>query len=213
MEFKVKDLVSLSKATVIVGGTTILAALICSVSAIYIAYNNNLVLKENVYVLDRGRPYRLMLEKNILEDRSAEAKMHLTYAMELLLTVTHDTERLKYNFEKLDYLLGDQSTKAFLATLKAKSYYTDMIALSVTQTVYIDVITLKDIKDGFYAVVQGRTRAISANTVTEHKFEIGCNLRSTMRSANNPEGFLIEKFALIDAYEIVSDKRNQGIIN
>ncbi|MGE9615816.1 MAG: hypothetical protein ACQPRJ_06320 [Solitalea-like symbiont of Acarus siro] len=213
MEFKTKDIVSLSKATITVGCVTIAAALICSVSAIYIVYKNNLRLIENVYVLDRGRPYRLKLEKNILEDRAAEAKMHLSHALELIFTVTHDPERLKNNFDKLGYLFGDPSGKNFLATLTAKSYYTDMIALSTTQTVYIDSVALKDIDDGFYATVDGRTRTINASTITEHKFKISCNLRSTVRSDNNPEGFLIERFSLNEAYKINAAKRNLDTLN
>lgn len=199
MEFKKTDLFSMVKRDRLVVMTIVALAAIVTLISLFVAYNAYMQSKKNIYLLDRGQTFRLILEKNnIMEDRKAEAQAGIRYAMELMLTVTPDPKRIEYNISKLKFLAGDGTLLAFVNDLVAKQYYTNMVAYNRYQNTYVDQINLKDVPGGFIAEVKGRIIRVAASQTYESHYNIVCLLRQVARSENNSDGFLIEKFRLVE---------------
>jgi conjugative transposon TraK protein len=110
------------------------------------------------------------------------------------------------NISKALYL-ADRSAKSQYDNLKEKGYYTNLITANISQQIDVDSIKVstKDYPYYFRCVAHEKlirtTSILTRNLITEGW------LRSVTRSDNNPHGFLIERWMILENRDIKTENR------
>lgn len=162
--------------------------------------------RQKIYILDEGKSLMLALSQDMEQNRPVEARQHVKRFHELFFTLAPDKAAIEENVQR-SLLLADRSAESYYRNLQEKGYYNRIIAGNISQTVSID--SMQCSFDGYpYTVNTFATqRIIRESTVTERSLISTCHLRNSLRSDNNPHGFLIENFTILENKDIRSYER------
>ena len=170
---------------------------------IYTLYATNESLKKmqaTVYILDQGSVLKAQAQ-NIMENRPVEAKAHIEKFHEYFFTLSPDDKAIESTVSKALYL-SDESAKKEYKNLKENGFYNEVISGNVSQNILIDSVSLNFNTYPYLAVCYGKIEVIRTSSVTLRKLVSQCALRDVVRSDNNPHGFLIENWQVIDNTDI-----------
>jgi conjugative transposon TraK protein len=152
--------------------------------------------QEKVYIISCEK----MLEAvpgNRKENIPVEARNHISSFHQLFFTLAPDEKMITDNITRALYL-ADASAKRVYENLKENGYYANIISGNINQDVKVDSIVLDMRMYPFHfrcyatqTIIRPTSQAIR-NLVTEGW------LRNTSRSDNNWQGFLIERWSIID---------------
>jgi len=135
-----------------------------------------------------------------------EARDHIKTFHQDFFTLDPDDKVITANISKALYL-ADRSAKKQYDNLKEGGYYTNLITANISQQVVVDSVTvnIKDYPYFFHCVAQEKlirtTSIVTRNLVTEGF------LRNVARSDNNPHGFLIERWTILENRDIKTENR------
>lgn len=157
--------------------------------------------REKIYVLDSGKSLMLALSQDVQQNRPVEAREHIRRFHELFFTLSPDKSAIESNVQRALYL-SDESAIGYYRNLQEKGYFNRMIAGNISQTLTVD-----SIRGDFNSYPYGmktycRQHIIRSSSVTERSLVTTCRLRNVTRSDNNPQGFLIESFTIIENRDI-----------
>jgi conjugative transposon TraK protein len=79
-----------------------------------------------------------------------------------------------------------------------RGYYNRIISGNINQTVQVDSVSLNLDVYPCTAVTYARQMIIRQSNITERSLVTRCNLINSVRSDNNPHGFTMEKFEIIE---------------
>ena len=117
---------------------------------------------------------------------------------ELFFTLSPDKSAIEGNISRA-LLLADKSAYNYYRDFSEKGYYNRIVAGNINQVVQVDSV-LCDFDRYPYAVrTYARQMIISLVTV--------CRLLNTSRSDDNPNGFNIEGFEIVENKDISTRKR------
>lgn len=157
--------------------------------------------REKIYVLDQGKSLMLALEQSLEQNRPVEARDHVRRFHELMFVLSPDRAAIESNVDKA-LMLSDKGAYRYYNDLSEKGYYDRLIATNTSQVLEIDSIQC-DFNHHPYAVrTYARQQIIRESNVTERTLITTCQLRNTLRSDNNPHGFILEKFTVIENKDI-----------
>lgn len=157
--------------------------------------------RQKIYVLDQGKSLMLALSQDVQQNRPVEARDHIRRFHELFFNVSPDKEAIEKNIERSLYL-SDKSAYRYYKDLMEGGYYSRMISGNISQIVEIDSIRCDFDRYPYTALTYARQIIIRASNVTERSLVTSCSLINTSRSDNNPHGFILEGFEVIDNKEI-----------
>lgn len=164
--------------------------------------------RERIYVLDQGKSLILALSQDINTNRPAQARDHVTRFHELFFTLAPDRALIEDNINKALHL-ADKSAYRYYIDLNEKSYYQRLIATGTHQYVSIEEIDCNfDVYPYQFRVVAKQT-IVRESIITERRLVTTCTLINTTRSDNNPHGFTIEKFVVVENTDINQYRRRQ----
>lgn len=153
--------------------------------------------REKIYVLDQGKSLMLALAQDASINRPVEAREHIRRFHELFFTLAPDKNAIESNMKRA-FNLADKSVFDYYNDLAEKGYYNRIISGNVQQRVEVDSVICNF--DSYpYAVKTYATQfIIRSSNVTKRNLVTSCNLLNSVRSDNNPQGFNIEKFAVLE---------------
>ena len=172
---------------------TLVVICLCAALAgysVWSAYSFAEAQRQKIYVLDGGKSLMLALSQDLSQNRPAEAKEHVRRFHELFFTLSPD--KSAYNYYR---------------DFSEKGYYNRIVAGNINQVVQVDSV-LCDFDHYPYAVrTYARQMIIRATNVTERSLVTVCRLLNTSRSDDNPNGFNIEGFEIVENKDISTRKR------
>ena len=167
--------------------------------AVYASYSFAKEQREKIYVLDQGKSLMLALSQDASRNRPVEAREHVRRFHELFFTIAPDKDAIEKNMERA-FLLCDKD-------LAEKGYYNRAISGNVNQRIEVDSIRCNFGAYPYGVTTYSRLFIVRQSNVTERSLITTCTLQNSVRSDNNPQGFLMEHFLVRENRDIQTYKR------
>ncbi|MBB1287043.1 conjugative transposon protein TraK [Flavisolibacter sp. BT320] len=186
-----------------------LVVIVCTVClagfVTYKSYHLAENIQSHIYVLANGKAIEAFAtDRN--ENIPVEARDHVRTFHQYFFTLAPDEKAIQATITKALYL-ADGSAKSIYESLKENNYYTGIITGNVSQEVTVDSVSV-DLNTVPYSFRCWATQQITRpSAVTTRSLVTEGFLRSITRSDNNPHGFLIEKWRILDNRDIKTEKR------
>lgn len=162
--------------------------------------------REKIYVLDGGKSLILALSQDLSQNRPVEANEHIRRFHELFFTLSPDKSAIESNIKRA-LLLADKSAFNHYTDFAEKGYYNRVISGNINQSVMIDSVRCDFDSYPYRAVTYARQQIIRESNVTERSLVTRCQLLNSVRSDNNPHGFILEAFEIIENKDLKVMKR------
>jgi conjugative transposon TraK protein len=157
--------------------------------------------RQKIYVLDNGKSLMLALAQDVSINRPVEAREHVRRFHELFFTLAPDKNAIESNMKRA-FNLADKSAFDYYKDLSEKGYYNRIISGNVQQRIEIDSVAC-NFENYPYAVrTYAKQFIIRSSNVTKRNLVTSCFLVNSVRSDNNPQGFNIEKFSVVENKDI-----------
>lgn len=162
--------------------------------------------RQKIYVLDGGKSLVLALSQDPSQNRPVEAQEHVKRFHELFFTLSPDKSAIESNIKRA-LLLADRSAFNYYNDFSEKGYYNRIISGNVNQLVQVDSVSCNFDKYPYAVRTFARQVIIRESNVTERSLITECNLLNSVRSENNPHGFIIEALKIVENKDIKTTKR------
>lgn len=157
--------------------------------------------RQKIYVLDNGKSLMVALSQDASINKPVEAREHIRRFHELFFTLAPDKQAIESNMKRAFYL-ADKSAFDYYKDLSEKGYYNRIISGNVQQRIEVDSIQC-DFNQYPYAVKTfAKQFIVRSSNVTQRSLITSCLLVNSVRSDNNPQGFTIEKFGVLENRDI-----------
>ncbi|MDR1172003.1 MAG: conjugative transposon protein TraK [Bacteroidales bacterium] len=182
---------------------------LCATVAVYAlssAYRFAEAQRQKIYVLDGGKSLMLALSQDLSQNRPVEAKEHVKRFHELFFTLSPDRNAIEGNIRRALFLV-DRSAFAYYRDLTEKGYYNRIISGSINQNLQVDSVACNFDAYPYRAVTYARQLIIRESNITERSLVTRCSLINSVRSDNNPHGFTMEAFEIVENRDLrVTDR-------
>lgn len=165
--------------------------------AIWKAYDFAEAQRQKIYVLDEGKSLMLALAQDLSQNRPVEAREHVQRFHELFFTLSPDKAAIESNMQRALFL-ADRSAFEYYRDLAEKGYYNRIISGSINQRIEVDSMVCNFDRYPYKVFTYARQRIIREKTVTERSLITQGKLLNAQRSDNNPHGFLLEDFRIVE---------------
>ncbi len=162
--------------------------------------------REKIYVLDNGKSLMLALSQDMEQNRPAEAREHVRRFHELFFTLSPDKSAIEHNINRA-LILSDKSAYNYYTDFSEKGYYNRIIAGNINQVLQVDSVVCDFNNYPYIAKTYAQQMIIRESNVTERTLVTQCRLSNASRSDDNPNGFIIEGFTILENKDISTVKR------
>ncbi len=162
--------------------------------------------RQKIYVLDNGKSLLLALREDISENRTAEAKDHVKRFHELFFTMEPDKQYIENNAREALYLADASAMKQY-QSYKENNVYNQVIASDISMTLMTDSIKVDFSAYPYRFSFYGKQKIVRKSNITIRNLETSGQLRNISRTDNNPHGFLMEDWSIIDNKDLETMKR------
>jgi len=161
--------------------------------------------QEKIYVLAAGKALEAVAADR-KENIPAEARDHVRSFHQYFFSLDPDEKVIRSNLARALYL-ADASALRVSDNLKENGYYSGIVAGNISQEIAVDSISLNMDSYPFYFRCYATERIIRPTTIVTRNLVTEGWLRNTARSDNNPHGFLIERWSILDNRDLKSESR------
>ena len=194
MEFKsLKNIESSFRQIRLFGIVFLSLCAVVTVWSVWSSYRFAERQREKIYVLDNGKSLMLALSQDLSQNRPAEAREHVRRFHELFFTLSPEKSAIEHNVKRA-LLLADKSVYNYYSDFAEKGYYNRIIAGNINQVLKVDSVVCD-------------FNGIRQSNVTERSLVTTCRLLNSSRSDDNPNGFTIEGFTIIENKDLQTIKR------
>lgn len=162
--------------------------------------------REKIYVLDGGKSLMLALSQDLSQNRPAEAREHVRRFHELFFSLSPQKDAIEHNINRA-LLLADKSAYHYYVDFAEKGYYNRLISGNINQVLQVDSVTCDFTDYPYKARTYARQMIIRESNVTERSLITDCQLQNAVRSDDNPNGFIIENFTILENKDLRSVER------
>jgi conjugative transposon TraK protein len=148
----------------------------------------------------------LALAQDASRNRPVEAREHARRFHELFFTLSPDRAAIEGNINRA-FNLADKSAYNYYRDLSEKGYYNRLISGNISQVIEIDRFECNFDSYPYHITCHARQIIIRQSNISERNLVTTCRLLNTTRSDNNPHGFMIEEFTVIDNRELRTIER------
>lgn len=202
MEFKsLKNIETSFKQLRIFGIVFLCMCTLVTGYSVYSAYDFAEAQRQKIYVLDNGKSLMLALSQDLSQNRPVEVREHVRRFHELFFTLSPDKNAIESNINRA-LLLSDRSAFNYYKDLSEKGFYNRIISGNINQTIQIDSVVCNLNTYPYQAVTYARQMIIRESNITERSLISSCKLQNSVRSDNNPHGFIIEGFEVKENKDI-----------
>jgi len=157
--------------------------------------------RQKIYVLDQGKSLMLALSQDASLNRPVEAREHVKRFHELFFTLAPDKNAIESNMKRA-FNLADKSAFNYYKDLSEKGYYNRIISGNVQQRTEVDSVVCNFDTYPYAVRTYAKQYIIRPSNVTKRSLVTSCLLLNSVKSDNNPQGFNIEKFAVVENRDI-----------
>ena len=198
MEFKsLKNIESSFRQIRLFGIVFLSLCAVITVWSVWSSYRFAERQREKIYVLDNGKSLMLALSQDLSQNRPAEAREHVRRFHELFFTLSPEKSAIEHNVKRA-LLLADKSVYNYYSDFAEKGYYNRIIAGNINQVLKVDSVVCDFNGYPYRAVTYATQKIIRQSNVTERSLVTTCRLLNSSRSDDNPNGFTIEGFTIIE---------------
>lgn len=172
-----------------------------TVWSVWSAYDFAEKQRQKIYVLDGGKSLMLALSQDLSQNRPAEAREHVRRFHELFFTLSPEKSAIEHNVKRA-LLLADKSAYNYYADFAEKGFYNRVIAGNINQALQVDSVVCDFNRYPYVARTYARQMIIRESNVTERSLVTSCRLINASRSDDNPNGFTIEGFTILENKDI-----------
>jgi len=198
MEFKsLKNIETSFKQIRIIAIVFVVLCAVITGYSVYSSYTFAEAQRQKIYVLDDGKSLMLALSQDLSQNRPVEAHEHIKRFHELFFTLAPDKQAIESNINRALFLV-DKSAFRYYQDMSEKGYYNRVVSGNINQVIQVDSIAFNFDTYPYKAVTYAKQRIIRASNVTERSMVTRCDLINSVRSDNNPHGFTMERFEIIE---------------
>lgn len=157
--------------------------------------------RQKIYVLDNGKSLMLALSQDASINRPVEAKEHVRRFHELFFTLAPEKNAIESNMKRA-FNLADKSAFDYYKDLSEKGYYNRIISGNVQQRIEVDSVSCNFDTYPYFIRTYSKQFIIRSSNITKRSLVTSCYLLNSVRSDTNPQGFNIEKFAVLENKDI-----------
>jgi conjugative transposon TraK protein len=177
-------------------------AFICLCAAIvgyslWSSYNFAEAQRQKIYVLDEGKSLMLALSQDLSQNRPVEAREHVKRFHELFFTLSPDRSAIESNISRALFL-ADRTAFAYYQDLNERGFYNRIVSGNINQRLVVDSIVGNFNVYPYQMQTFARQLIIRESNMTERSLITRSNLINSVRSDNNPQGFIMENFEIIE---------------
>ncbi|MDF7815522.1 MULTISPECIES: conjugative transposon protein TraK [Hymenobacter] len=172
----------------------IVSVLTLAVTIAYFSFQNSAAAANRIYVLEGGQ----LLTAGATDaraNRPVEARSHVKRFHELFFSLDPDQKAIDGNINQALYL-ADNSAKREYENLKERGFYNDLISANISMEITVDSVVLSNTRP-ITARTFAHQRLIRATSYTNRDLVADCTLRDVTRSENNPHGFIMENWRVV----------------
>ncbi|MDM1501213.1 conjugative transposon protein TraK [Myroides marinus] len=174
--------------------------------SIYKSYDFAKEQREKIYVLDKGKSLMLALSQDASINRPVEAREHVRRFHELFFTLSPEKAAIESNMQRA-FNLADKTAFDYYKDLLEKGYYSRVISGNIQQRVEVDSIKIDFNNYPYKTMTYATQYIIRSSNLTKRNLVTSSQLISAVRSDNNPQGFIIEKFTVVENKDLEVVKR------
>jgi Bacteroides conjugative transposon TraK protein len=145
----------------------------------------------------------LALSQDLAQNRPVEAREHVRRFHELFFTLSPDKNAIESNAKRA-FDMADRSAINYFRDMQEKGYYNRIIAGNIIQTIQVDSVACNFDNYPYQVRTYATQKIIRESNITERSLVTTCSLRNSVRSDNNPQGFIIEGLTVIENRDIRS---------
>jgi len=182
----------------------IVFAILCTAVSAYVVWHSYRFAeaqRQKIYVLDSGKSLMLALSQDASINRPVQAREHIRRFHELFFTLAPDKIAIESNMKRA-FDLADKSAFNYYKDLSEKGYYNRIISGNVQQRTEVDSVVCNFDNYPYAVKTYARQFIIRSSNVTKRSLITTCYLVNSVSSDNNPQGFTIEKFAVLENKDI-----------
>jgi len=157
--------------------------------------------RQKIYVLDGGKSLMLALSQDLSQNRPVEAKEHVRRFHELFFTLSPDKNAIENNINRALFLV-DKSAFRYYKDMQEKGYYDRIISGNINQAIRVDSVACNFNNYPYQVVTYARQMIIRESNITQRSLVTRCDLINSVRSDNNPQGFIMEHFEILENRDI-----------
>ncbi|EJL68429.1 MULTISPECIES: conjugative transposon protein TraK [Chryseobacterium] len=162
--------------------------------------------RQKIYVLDNGKSLMVALSQDMSINRPVEAREHVRRFHELFFTIAPDKNAIESNVKRA-FNLADQSAFNYYKDLQEKGYYNRIISGNIQQRVEVDSVVANFDSYPYDVKTYARQFIIRSSNLTIRNLITNCSLVNSVRSDSNPQGFIIEKFNVLENRDVETVER------
>lgn len=162
--------------------------------------------RQKIYVLDEGKSLMLALAQDLSQNRPVEAREHVRRFHELFFTLAPDRAAIESNITRAMFLC-DKSAYHYSQDMQEKGYYNRIVAGNINQRIEVDSVVCDFEVYPYRVMTYARQLIIRESNITERSLTTRCELINSVRSDNNPQGFIMEKFEILTNRDLRTIKR------
>jgi len=162
--------------------------------------------RQRIYVLDEGKSLMLALSQDLSQNRPVEAREHVRRFHELFFTLSPDKSAIESNIRRALFL-SDKSAFNYYKDLSEKGYYNRIISGNINQRVAVDSVACNLEHYPYGVTTYARQMIVRESNITERSLITRCKLLNAVRSDNNPQGFTIEAFEVLENKDLRTTDR------
>ncbi|MDB0680582.1 conjugative transposon protein TraK [Barnesiella intestinihominis] len=207
MEFKsLKNIETSFKQIRLFGIVFVAACSLVVICSVFSAFRFAEAQRQKIYVLDNGKSLMLALSQDMSQNRPAEAREHIRRFHELFFTLSPEKSAIEHNLKRA-LLMADKSAYNYYADFAEKGYYNRIIAGNINQVLQVDSVVCSFDNYPYSATAYARQMIIRESNVTERSLVTSCRLLNATRSDDNPNGFTIEGFTILENKDLRTIER------
>lgn len=172
---------------------------------IYKSYSIVEEAQSRIYILANGKALEAYAEGR-KDNIPVEGRDHVRTFHHYFFTLHPDDKVIQANIRKALYL-SDGSAKTQYDNLRENSYYANIISGNVSQEIQVDSISIDIDEYPFHFRCTAKQKIIRTTSIVTRSLITEGFLRHIQRSDNNPHGFLIERWTIVENKDIKSQNR------
>jgi conjugative transposon TraK protein len=187
---------------------SILVIISCVLICCYVIYNSyqaTAAVESRIYILADGKALEAFAGDR-KENIPVEARDHVKMFHHYFFSLDPDDKVIEANIARALYL-ADGSAKKIYESLQENNYYTGIISGNVSQEINVDSVFLNMNNYPFYFKCFATESITRLTTITTRDLVTEGYLRNVSRSDNNPHGFLIERWNIIQNQDLKTKNR------
>lgn len=153
--------------------------------------------RDKVYLLSQGNALELIRSRNGTDNMVAEIKNHVSMFHEFFYNLDPDPVDIKTRINKALFLI-DESGSQIHSKREENLYYHKLIDGNMSSRVYIDSIIPVLTDNVYHCKIIARQKIIRTSSSSEKHIDAECTIRNVARTDNNPHGFLIQGYRLVN---------------